>query len=274
MAKRIEYLHSELTKENYKHFTNLFKLSNEPYLVTRSNYTLAITSDWFNVKLHPQMSKMAFIAGAMLKRDIKKTGLSNPDISKDDLSYFEFAAKEKLENITDEIYNIDIKSAYLNVLNNHGLLSVKTYSIGRKLSKRDRLAMVGMLASRKDIFEMIGNKTLSRDKVIADTCSWFYFCVNRTNEIMADCKKIIGNDFLFFWVDGIFFTGRENIKPVTDHLRAIGYRYSLDVCNDMIYSEINELKKLRYHKGDEYKELYLPKKNNKIDEFLINLLYL
>lgn len=269
-----KYLKSEFSEDNYKDFLQFCEATNLPYTLTETNYTITITSEFCNVKFAPTMQKAAFIAGAMVKRDIIATGLEPPDLMSESLQYFDFAATEELIKERDKMYNIDIKSAYASVLWNHGLITDRTRRYMKKLSKKNRLACVGMLASRKDHYQMVGREVTSKSKEVNSMSNWFYFCVNRTNEIMMKCKEIAGESFLFFWVDGIFLSDYSKVKPVSDYLRSIGYRYSFDLCTNIKYSENDNISKLRYNKGEEVKELFLPKKNDEIDSFLINFLSL
>jgi hypothetical protein len=272
--KKPKYLKSEFSEDNYKDFILFAESTGLPYTLTETNYTITITSDFCNVKFAPTMQKSAFIAGAMVKKDIISTGLEPPDFEQESLKYFDFAPTEELVKDRDRMYNIDIKSAYASVLFNHGLISTKTRKYMAQLSKRNRLACVGMLASRKDHYQMIGKEVIEKSKEVNSMSNWFYFCVNRTNEIMMKCKEIAGDSFLFFWVDGIFLSDYSKVKPVSDYLRSIGYKYSFDLCTNVKYSQQNNVSKLRYNKGEEVKELFLPKKNKEIDTFLINFLSL
>lgn len=270
---RQQKLKSGFSEENYRDYLNFCKSTGLPYTVLKSNYTLEIVSEFCNIKFAPNMGKKAFIAGAMIKRDIKNSGVVAPDIDSEKLTYFNFAPDSRLMTCDKEIYNIDIKSAYASVLYQHSLITTKTANYLKTLSKKDRLACVGMLAAKKEVFTMVAGKPLTATKIINENAPFFYFCINRTNEIMHKCQMEIGHHFLFYWVDGIFFNGANNVPKVCAVLDKLGYRYSVDVCKDIVYSDSGKCRRLSYNKGDEKKELSLPKKNNSVDEFLINFLY-
>lgn len=270
---RQQKLKTGFSEENYKDYLNFCKSTGLPYTVLKSNYTLEIVSEFCNIKFAPNMGKKAFIAGAMIKRDIKNSGVIAPDIDSEKLTYFNFAPDSRLANCDDVIYNVDIKSAYASVLYQHSLITTKTAKYLKTLSKKDRLACVGMLAAKKQVFDMVKGKAVTATKVINENAPFFYFCINRTNEIMRQCQLSIGHNFLFYWVDGIFFNGADNVSKVCEVLDKLGYRYSIDVCTNIVYSDTGKVKRLTYNKGEEKKELTLPKKNNSIDEFLINFLY-
>ena len=267
------------TEDNYKNYLKFCESTGLPYTVIESNYTLSIDSDFLNIDfMNTQMDNNVFIVGAYIKKDILSTGLEPPDFNQDELQYFDFAAHERLKRTTGRIYNIDIKSAYANVLRNHSLISKHTYWRMSRLSKPNRLAVVGMLAAKKRFFEMVGNDSLNNWVEQKETKDWFFFCVNRVNEIMSECKKILGDDFLCYWVDGIFFDSEEKAKKVMRYLHSIGYKYSYDICENFRMIDTDKESKVIYWKlHDDYcqkKVLTLPKKNDKVCEFLINFLSL
>ena len=153
--KFLKLLFDETNYQMYMKFIHSAKI---PYTITRSNYTLKIESEILNVHfMQNVMSKKAFMCGAMVQADLKKSGVEMPEINRAELDYFSFNIPDILRKKEGEtIYNIDIKSAYANALNVNKLLSEKTYNYLCSLSKKDRLAAVGMLASRKDVFYQIG----------------------------------------------------------------------------------------------------------------------
>jgi hypothetical protein len=265
---------SNIYEDNWKKAILFCESTGLPYKIIRTNYTVTIESEFMNMKYAPDMSKGAFVSGAMIKRDIKNTGIEPPEITAKDVNYFDFAPQEVIQFCPNTFYNIDIKSAYANILFNHSLITERTKALMSRLPKKDRLAAIGMLASKKCHFNMLGSECISDYEEVSDMANWFFFCVNRTNEIMNKCREICGKSFLFFWVDGIFFTDISKIESVSNYLRSIGYNYSLDICTQPNYYENTGAKCFEYLKGDEKKQLFLPKKNSEIDEFLIKFLSL
>jgi hypothetical protein len=274
MAKRIaNKIRTLFSDDNYERYVRLAESANENYKLTLSNYTASIESDFLNISFRQEdKGNDAFIASAMIKRDILATGLAPPDINPDELVYFNFSIPEKLKRGKHEIYNIDLKSAYASILANHSLISHKTNKYLSNLSKPDRLACVGMLAAKKEVYYMHGDSVLKHETIVLSTRSWFYFCVKRTNEIIDKCRDVLGRDFLFYWVDGIFFDNIKNADKVRKILDKLGYRYSFETCTDFEYTETKKSKKVNYLKDGEPKELYIPKKNKDVDEFLIKFL--
>lgn len=263
------------TKTNYKAYIDLLKSLNCPYIITRSNYTLKIESSFCNVYFYqtPQ-SKRAFSAANMIKSDIKKSGVLMPEINKRDLKYFKFTQHELLmQTVGEEVHNIDIKSAYANVLNNAGLLSERTFKFISSIPKSDRLAAVGMMASRKDVFSYDSfDGEPVHTKIIAPTENWFYMCVLEVQNIMQDIAAMIGSDFVFYWVDGIFYKNGKHTEKIKEYLTNKGYNFSYDLCTNFNYFETNNQKFLTYNKGEDFKKLSLPKVNNEVTEYILKQL--
>ena len=276
-AKRFKGIKTLFDDNNYKDILAYCESVGLPYTVTESNYTLKIESEFCNYYFMQNIrTGFCFAISKMIKKDIKATGLTAPEINKGDLKYFDFNVPEKLKHgfVRSKIYNIDIKHAYANVLFNHSLITPKTFKYMGNLEKPDRLAAVGMLASNKEIFEIIGNEVINSYSEVSEFQNWFYFCVVRTNEIMHKCRELLGNSFLHFWVDGIFSDNEKNIHKVEKYLTSIGYKYSFNECFNYTYFEDNKGERITYISENKEKLLFLPKRNNEMTKFLINFLSL
>ena len=275
--KRFKGIKSLFDDTNYKDDLLFCEATNKPYIIEESNYTLKITSAFLNrYYLQNVRSPFCFAVGKMIVKDIEATGLTAPEINKSDLKYFDFNVPDKLKKglTIKNIYNIDIKSAYAKVLFNHSLITPRTFKFMANLEKPDRLAAVGMLAAHKEIFEVIGRETINSYSEICEHQNWFYFCVTRTNEIMNKVRELLGNSFLHFWVDGIFFDNPKHIKKVENYLTSIGYDYSYNECHNYTYFEDNKGERVSYFVDGKEKILFLPRKNNEMIKFLIKFLSL
>ena len=275
--KRVKKVKSLLEENNYKDYMRMCEATGLPYTLYRSNYRVIIESAFCNIDfMQNVMSNKAFIVGAMIKKDIKNTGLIPPDIDKRTLRYYDFAPPKYLQDSEHTIYNIDIKSAYANVLYTHGIITAKTSRMMQRLPKKDRLAAVGMLASKKNIFHMEGRKVIAAATEEKDTANWFLFCVEKTAELMDKCRAILGGDFLFYWVDGIFFKNKRNADKVIKLIEQEGYKCSFDTCHKFIYNTNKNERFLTYWKdteeGAEYKRLSLPNINSEVDKFILDFL--
>lgn len=273
MAKIIKSLH---TQDNYKMYLNLIRSLKIPHKITRSNYTLKIESEFLNIHFTPRMDENAFKVSNMIKRDLKVCGMEMPDINKRELKYFNFAHEEILRRSEGKtIYNIDIKSAYASNLMANKIIAKDTYNYMSTLSKKNRLAAVGMLAAKKEVLCYDDSGIcISHDRIVKPTENWFYWCVQETQNLMLDIKDITGHDFLFYWVDGIFFNNKDHTQKIANYLFNKGYRYSFDVCEDFKFSEVNGYRELSYSKEGGRKILNMPAVNYDANNFLLKFLNL
>jgi hypothetical protein len=263
-------------KNNHVQYLNILKASKLPYKITLSNYTMDIESDCMNVYfMQSIMGVKAFIAGAKIKKDIIASKQPTPNIDKTELKYFEFSHEDILRRTAGEIYCVDIKSAYASALNNSGVISEETFTYISNVSKKDRLASLGMLASRKDAFYYENNTEVSHSKQVSEFENWFYFCVLEIQKVMEQVLKAIQSDFLFYWVDGIFFTGKHNLQIVENLIASLGYRYTSETCLNFQFIHDENLKVLQYEKENgKVKRLSLPKGNKKENIILLKHLKL
>lgn len=194
-----------LNEKNVKLFTDLLKKQKAPFKMTISNYTTKIESSSHNVRfLKSLQSNRVFAAAAFLKTDLKNKVPPDVDMKKN--CYYDTNFKG-IEFFSDLAFNIDIKHAYANILHNDGFITKKTFDYLSKLPKQDRLAAVGMLASRKVTFEHgRDGKIYNFVETINPLSNYFFYCVQKTENIIHDVKnKILKDSFLFSWVDGLYY---------------------------------------------------------------------
>jgi hypothetical protein len=233
------------------------------------------------------MSKKAFIAYRMILKDLKEyTANEMPTINKFDLQYFETYMLQS--SYSETAYLVDIKSAYATILFNDGFISEKTYRFISNLPKKARLAAVGMLASRKDVFYFQGEQLTGHDKIINPLENYFWYCVKRTGEIMDKIKK---DTFpLFYWVDGMYFLHKSDAEKCKEILKENNYLFSEKkifsfICevinndesikNNISFfqsSEVTEYSELT-KKNSEFKKFQIPLKNKLKDKLINYLMY-
>lgn len=178
----------------------------------------------------------------------------------------------------DKIYQIDIKSCYPSILYNSKLISDETLNYLSSISKENRLAAIGMLASKKNIFEFDDTGNVDKHFVLKSQYSdYFFFCVQETFRIMDECKFILGDDFLFIWVDAIYIKGdMEKAQQVVDYFKN-EHKLSSSI-NELHEFEV-ELRKdyyrLRYIKDGEstFMDIPTPEQSEKSEilNYLLNI---
>lgn len=178
----------------------------------------------------------------------------------------------------DKIYSIDIKSCYASILKNSKLITDKTYDFISKLSKENRLAAIGMLASKKNIFKFddtgnVSDHTIDKSKY----SDYFFYCVQETYRIMNECKMILGEDFLFIWVDAIYFSG--NVEKAQEVMKYFKDDHNLESSVNVLWEFEVELRKdfyrLRYIKDGKktFMDIPTPEQSEKTEllNYLLNI---
>jgi hypothetical protein len=236
-------------------------------VLTCSNYTTKIESPIMDRKfVYSFQSNQCFAAYAKLKRDVKEKPV--PNIDKEALQYFEHDFRESC--IIDRVFNIDLKSAYATILYNDGIIRKDTFDYMARLPKHDRLAAVGMLASKKKTFGFgKGGEIKSYETSVSMLENFFYYAVKRTSEIMSVLKAILGQSYLFTWVDGIYFTPNiEKLIQCEDYLRSIKFRYSEEILFDWNVRVVSGAVKLFFIKDGKVKSFCLPAKQSEFAQLM------
>ena len=129
----------------------------------------------------------------------------------------------------DNIYEVDIKGAYWTEANKRGLLTKELYDEGKgKKMKPIRVIALGSLAKKKYKYRYIP-KTKSQKFINLSVNKknkriWDGICNTVGNAIVDVRKSLSDNDFIFFWVDGIYFKGDKNIKEVLSIFKKHGFK--------------------------------------------------
>lgn len=205
MSEKTKQLKLHLNEKNVKLFVDLLKAQKAPFKMQLSNYTTKIESEPFNVMFAKTMqSNRVFAAAAYLKNDLNKKEIPDIDMKKNCYYSTSFNGDGFYSDIA---FNIDIKHAYASILYKDGLISKKTFTYLSRLPKLDRLAAVGMLASRKVIFEHDRQGRVREfTEQVNPMSNFFYYCVQKTEQVITDVRvNILAKSFLFSWVDGIYY---------------------------------------------------------------------
>lgn len=196
------------------------------FLLTSSNYTTQIEMEEMKDKYVQNMqSNRTFACFAKLKSDMKEKQV--PIIDPTQLIYFQHNFKKPV--YIEKVTNIDLKSAYATILFNDGFITKETFDYICKSAKKERLASVGMLASRKKIFTFKTGSVIDEQEIISEKSGFFFYAVQRTSEIMSEIQRIASKNYLYTWVDGIYFLPNKNVDFLCEHyLTENNFKYSVD----------------------------------------------
>lgn len=263
-----------MKNDNFESFVNMCAFSKMPYKVILTNYTQRLESDFLVSKeLKEEKSIKFFIAGNKVKIDVKKK--EKPTTEKHKSKFFDFNIKDNF--FCDEIYGIDITNCYASVLLNEGYISKETFNYLLGLKKLDRLGAIGMLASNKKIFSFDeNNNIIDIEEITADTENYFYFAVQKTEEIMRGARELIENksEYLFTWVDCIYFREQSNIQILLDYFKSINIQCKTKHYTQFLVKRQMKNFKLTFFEDEEIKQFYIPlpqaKIKEQLEQFLIN----
>lgn len=261
-----------IDNEVFESYINACKMAKIPFVITLSNYSQKIESELINYNsLNEEKSKMFFSASSKVKEDCLKSPI--PLIDKKEISYFNFDIKEDVK--LEKMYGIDLKNAYATMLRKFEYISGDTFYYLSKLEKLDRLGSLGMLAGKKKKIYFDKNGKYYKSEVIKkQTENYFFFAIIQVAYIMNECKKLIKkNDYLFTWVDCIYFQNEENFDALCSFLEDNGIEFHKKYYEKFETKKVNEntLKVTMYEK-EKLKLFHAPTKRKKVLEELSKII--
>jgi thiol-disulfide isomerase/thioredoxin len=156
-----------------------------------------------------------------------------------DVKYVQVAKLPK-GTIFDDGGEIDIDQAYWETAHILNIIDDEIYSKGKKgvISKMCRLTALGSLARQVYYYKFKGDRLIEtiidRDPLLQNL--WFTIC-KRVADTMQEAVKALGKDFIFYWVDGVYFKNTpENVDRVTKIFSNKGYE-----------SRLKEIPKINFH---------------------------
>ena len=270
MKSFAKYAGTKKTFDRAKETAEILNLEHETILTT---YTSQIKTGIPELDLYLLASKhplKVFAAHAKVKKAVKNSGLEMPDLTDADLKYYSISKKLKPGNY-GTVYCIDIKAAYPTALKNIGFIDPETYAYLMKQDKQTRLTACGMLAGTKHVFKYNGSELLDFEIIEKETKPVFLAAVATIDEILEKTAEIAGNDFLFFWVDGIYLKSDRKLQQIKEHWQNYCYDFSEEVLNNFLVTANNKGKLfVNFEKNGKIKKFNLPQPQNKTQKQLLN----
>lgn len=201
-----------------------------------SNWIEFESGEKFKYILNKQ-TKRTFIGFNKIRADLKREEVSVL------LSDLEDATIESENNYYDlnlysnesykELYCVDLNSAYLQALLNLGLIRDETKEwIDSRLTKRERLVAVGMLAKQKHICHFAGGEEIQDYKEPSPLRFVFNALVQDVNRVMSGVRRNFEEDFVFYWVDGIYMKNEFIALQVEEYFNSMGYPCKIEHLTD------------------------------------------
>lgn len=193
--------------------------------------------------------------------------ITPPEIKKS--KYFQVANFEKIgsgEFLTfKNCFEFDINKAYYKTLYNLGYISSDFFHLCINLPKSIRLALVGTLATQKTIFYYEAGELkkfeTKKDDILRKV---FFQVVEYVDRALDYFSKLAKDNFLFYWVDGIYLKDYERAQY---HRDLISYEFNLDFSTEPV-KEI-----IIFNKSEVNTQLIVKKTNNKIKTFNLNCIF-
>lgn len=146
------------------------------------------------------------------------------------IKYYQHSKTLKPGRLMTDCLNVDLNSAYWETAYKYNLLSDEIYQQGFNHRKQVRLTAIGSLAKKTRRYKFDGRrqKKLPVKRSELTEMLWSLIC-DHVGKLLCSVARECGNDFLFFWVDGIYVrAGAE--KKVQALFKEAGYKSDTALC--------------------------------------------
>jgi hypothetical protein len=192
-----------------------------------------------------------------------KPHFQDNQVFSDDVHYVRVARVPRFQKF-ENVCEVDIDQAYWETAYQLGIIDDELYVRGSKgnISKKARLTALGSLAKKKYNYHFKGDKLLDsiieKEPLLENL--WFTIC-KRVSDVMHKVISELNGDFIFYWVDGIYFKNTpENVSKAMSIFIENGYNSKFKKINQIYFHEtgftVNDY-------GDIKREFSYPKYNNK-----------
>ena len=223
-----------------------YKEAGLDFQVKHSNYNTQIIGQETVLKfIQTEHSIKVFVAYNKIVSDLKKSD-KTIEILQQDWSTENFDSKNGLKPCSYKtVLNLDITSAYPYCLFINKLISQDTFNYLMALAKSERLPAIGMIAKKSVWIDYNNGKASNWDVKTGEYANIFFFVIQQITDLMAWAADIAGDDFLFYWVDGIFLKptiSKKKLQEITGIFAEQGYYYKYE--NVKNFSVVRENDKL------------------------------
>ena len=240
-----------------------------PLEVGLGKYSAYILTKNGNIKykfITKLQSKKTFIGYAKILKDLKRPEIS---VLLSDLednvkeSNNVFYAQENYSSLDfDNAVCIDLNSAYLQALFNLTLITKETKLwIETKLTKSERMVAVGMLAKQKEILHFNEGKIQQDYKEPSKNRFIFNAVIQEVASIMKQVKLHHLDDFIAYWVDGIYLKNEFIAYDIVEEFEKAGFPCKIENVTEFKSRFKFNYMEYTYFKDGVFKVLNLPIKS-------------
>ena len=207
---------------NPEQFLTDLKRNKQPFILEKTLYTKRIYCKFgklvWNQKTELKFKDLNFINS--VRRHAEKLNNIPEYLNRKNIYYIN-KNSDKPKNFSKNIYEIDLSGAYWELAYKNNYISYEIYKSGLEVKKKVRLMALGNLAKRTAVMQFNGNEFLPITyKESQKTKNIFFDVAKQTDEIMRKMAILCGNDYIFYWVDAIFFRGEKNFEILKEWLEA------------------------------------------------------
>lgn len=216
-------------------FFRYLKSTGQSFTMSVSNYTMSIDVDGIDQPykfIKESKTPKFFAAMRMIEKDVEfaveTMGFSNHLLDESIDPKFYTCAYNLVPFSAPEIFNIDLDSAYPTALLQLGLISKETFEYLMTIPKIDRLAAVGCLAKSKNIYHYENGKLEDFETETSQYKNIWRVMVNLVDKLLNELIEIDPENFVFYWVDGIFFREQpspEKLEQMKVYIEETGFNF-------------------------------------------------
>ena len=218
--------------KDVNYFVNYFERKKIPFKIYQTLSTTKIITDTDTLTYTNTTNRLNNYELNLIKK-VKKDALNckeTPSTTNLDVKYIDVS---KLINtnkvLTSELYELDLNSAYwYNALKNNFIeQSTYEYGKGSKIGKKARLISLGALAKTTTVQQFDGKIYTDLKPIKTTTKGIFFECANICSLEMNILKILAENNFLFFWVDAVFFRTNKTKEILENYLKDKNIDYKI-----------------------------------------------
>ena len=225
-----QYLFNE--NEAFEGYSQYLINSNKTFKIEQTGYSRTIIHDNNkSIYADDKINSVCFSMFSSLKKEIKNNDLHIDFVPEYDVKYYGISeiVSKKSFLMPSDIVNVDIKSAYLSVLKNKKIISEELFEKINKINKIDRLKTLGFLATNKVVLEYENGELINVTSKRNEYANYFFLCCYEIGELMTRIANEFNENFLFYWVDGIYFDKNNlNIERVTKIIDEYQFSYKVE----------------------------------------------
>lgn len=218
------------TQKDFNELIENLKINEENFNIFYSSSKLIIENDGIKYTFYP--NKLGSKKGLHFIKKLKKYIIDNK-ITYDFKNRIKYNSQNSLIknsiNYSKDLYEVDLKAAYWHLAYRNKFINYDLFKEGLRVDKRIRLMALGSLAKNTTVFNYKDGELIGTQKITSELTEGIFFKVAfDTDIIMRELIRTINkNDFMFYWVDAIFFRGKNNLKLIEKKLKSIDIFYKV-----------------------------------------------